>query len=138
VKPLVNIAAAGLKRFFWQNTICRFRVPRRITVDNTKQFDCHIFKDFGHQIGVESTFASVYHPQSNRALKRVNALVFFAIKKILEDQLKDKWVEELPRAIWSHNTSASRATNFTPFKLLYGEEPVTLEEIKLCSVRRRL
>jgi ribonuclease HI len=45
-KPLVNIAAAGLKRFFWQNIICRFGVPREITVDNAKQFDCHMFKDF--------------------------------------------------------------------------------------------
>jgi hypothetical protein len=26
---------------------------------------------------------------------------------------------------------------FTPFKLLYGEEPVTLEEIKLHSARTR-
>jgi hypothetical protein len=35
-KPLVNIAAAGLKRFFWQNIIYSFGVPRKITVDNTK------------------------------------------------------------------------------------------------------
>jgi hypothetical protein len=36
VKPLVNIVAAGLKRFFWHNIICRFRVPREITVENAK------------------------------------------------------------------------------------------------------
>jgi hypothetical protein len=36
VKPLVNIAAVGLKRFLWQNIICHFRVPRKITVDNAK------------------------------------------------------------------------------------------------------
>jgi hypothetical protein len=47
-KPLVNIAAIGLKRFFWQNIICHFRVLRKITVDNAKQFDCHIFKDLCH------------------------------------------------------------------------------------------
>jgi hypothetical protein len=28
-------------------------------------------------------------------------------------------------------------TKFTPFKLLYGEEPITLEEIKLRSARTR-
>jgi hypothetical protein len=46
VKPLVNIAATGLGRFFWQNIICCFGVPRKITVDNAKQFDYHILKDF--------------------------------------------------------------------------------------------
>jgi hypothetical protein len=55
VKPLVNIAAAGLKRFFWKNIICHFGVPRNIIVDNAKQFDCHIFKDFYHQTGDQSS-----------------------------------------------------------------------------------
>jgi hypothetical protein len=40
-------------------------------------------------------------------------------------------------AVWSHNTFVSRATNFMPFKLLYDEEPVTPEEIKLRSTRTR-
>jgi hypothetical protein len=44
--------------------------------------------------------------------------------------VKGKWAEELPRVVWSHNISVIRATNFMPFKLLYGEEPVTPEEIK--------
>jgi hypothetical protein len=52
--PLVNIAVVGLKRFFWQNIIYHFRVPRKLTVDNAKQFDFHIFKDFCHQMGVET------------------------------------------------------------------------------------
>jgi IS30 family transposase len=120
VKPLVNITPAGLKRFFWQNIICRFRVPRKITVENAKQLDCHIFKDFWHQMGVEAAFASMYHPQSNGTVEKSNALIFLAIKKMLEGQPKGKWVEELPRAVWRHNTSICRATNFTPFRLLYG------------------
>jgi hypothetical protein len=70
-------------------------------------------------------------------VEKANALIFLAIKKILDDQLKGKWAEELPRAVWSHNIIC-RATKFTPFKLLYGEEHVTLEEIKLHSARTRV
>jgi hypothetical protein len=113
-------------------------VRRKTTVDNAKQFDYHIFKDFCHQMGVEAAFASVYHPQSNGAVEKVNTVIFSAIKKILEDQLKRKWAEELPRAVWSHNTSIYRATKFTPFRLLYGEEPVTSKEIRLHSARTRV
>jgi hypothetical protein len=51
--------------------------------------------------------------------------------------VKGKWAEELPRVVWSHNTFICRAKKFTPFKLLYGEELVTLEEIKLHSARTR-
>jgi hypothetical protein len=136
-KPLVNIAAAELKRFFSQNIISHFGVPRKITIDNEKQLNCHIFKDFYHQMGVETAFTSVYHPQSNGAVEKVNALIFTTIKKILENHPKHKWAEELPRVVWSHNTSVCRAMKFSPFKLLYGKEPITPEEIKLHNTRTK-
>jgi hypothetical protein len=53
----------------------------------------------------------------------------------LFDQRKGKWVDELPKVIWSHNTTISRATGFTPFRLLFGTEAMTLEEIKNESMR---
>jgi hypothetical protein len=96
--------------------------------DNSRQCQAiqlpHI-QGFLSSDGVRAAFASVYHPQSNEAVEKVNALIFTAIKKILENQPKGKWAEELPRAVWSHNTSICRATKLTPFKLLYREEPVT-------------
>jgi hypothetical protein len=46
VKPLVNITSSSIKKFFWQSIICHFRVPRKITVDNGKQFYSDLFKEF--------------------------------------------------------------------------------------------
>jgi hypothetical protein len=37
--------------------------------------------------------------------------------------------------VWSHNTTTSRSTGFTPFKLLFGDEAVTPEEAKTGSIR---
>jgi hypothetical protein len=48
-----------------------------------------MFKDFYHQIGTKVAFASVYHPQTNGAVKRANDLIFEAIKKILEGKKKE-------------------------------------------------
>jgi hypothetical protein len=53
----------------------------------------------------------------------------------LFDQKKGKWVDELPRVIWSHNTTVSRAASFTPFRLLFGTEAMTPEEMKNESTR---
>jgi hypothetical protein len=36
----------------------------------------------------------------------------------------------LPRAVWNHNTTICRVTNFTPFWLLFGAEAVIPKEIK--------
>jgi IS30 family transposase len=84
-KPLVNITVVGLKRFFLQNIIYCFGVSRKITVNNAKQYDCITFKEFCHQMGVKAAFASVYHPWSNGAVEKANALIFSAVMKILED-----------------------------------------------------
>jgi hypothetical protein len=104
-------------------------------VNNAKYFDSAMFKDFCHRVGTEVSFASVYHPQSNRAVQWDNSLIFEAIKKILKGEKKGKWAEVMLRAMWSHNTIVCRATNFTPFRLLFRAEAVLPEEIKHQSLR---
>jgi hypothetical protein len=37
--------------------------------------------------------------------------------------------------VWGHNTTISRSTGFTPFKLLFGDEAITPEEAKTGSIR---
>jgi hypothetical protein len=51
---------------------------------------------------------------------------------------KGKWVDELPKVVWVHNIIVSRSTNFSPFKLLYGEEAMTPEEIKFQGPRTNI
>jgi hypothetical protein len=80
-------------------------------------------------------FFSIYHPQSNGAVERANRPIFLGIKKCLYDQKKGKWIDELPKVIWSHNTTVSRATGVTPFRLLFGTEAMTPEEIRNESLR---
>jgi hypothetical protein len=102
--------------------VCRFGVPRSLIVDNGKQFDSENFKNFCTSIGSKIAFTSVYHLESNGAVEIANRIVFLVISKTLFNLCKGKWIEELPKVVWSHNTTVSRAIGFTPFKLLYGEE----------------
>jgi transposase InsO family protein len=87
-------------------------------VDNGKQFDSNKFKEFCKSLGTTIAFASIYHPEINGVVERANRVVFLAIMKTLFNLRKGKWVEELSKVMWSHNTTTSRALGFTPFKLL--------------------
>jgi hypothetical protein len=80
-------------------------------------------------------FSSVHHLRSNGAVERANGLIISGIKKCLFDQKKGKWTDELPKVVWSHNTTVSRATSFTPFRLLFGTEAMTPKEIENESMR---
>jgi hypothetical protein len=80
-------------------------------------------------------FASVRHPESNGLLERANGIIMTGIMKLIFNQPRGKWPDELIKVVWSHNTTISRSTGFTPFKLLFGDEAITPEEAKAGSIR---
>jgi transposase InsO family protein len=110
-------------------------VPKAITVDNGTQFDAETFKTFCNQIGAKIHFASVRHPESNRLVERANGIIITGIMKSIFNQPKGKWPDELIKVVWNHNTVVFRATRFTPFKLLFGDEAITPEEARTGSIR---
>jgi hypothetical protein len=62
-KPLATITSATVQKFFWQNIICRFGVPKAITVDNGTQFATETFKTFCSQIGTKNTLCISEAPE---------------------------------------------------------------------------
>jgi hypothetical protein len=55
--------------------------------------------------------------------------------KSIFNQSKGKWSDELINVVWNHNTVVSRSTGFTPFKLLFDDKAITLEEARMGSIR---
>jgi hypothetical protein len=55
--------------------------------------------------------------------------------KSIFNQPKEKWPNELIKVVWSHNTAVSRSTGFTPFKLMFSDEAITLKEATSGSIR---
>jgi transposase InsO family protein len=110
-------------------------VPKAITIDNGTQFDAEAFKEFCEQIGTKIHFASVRYPESNGLVERANDIIMTGIMKLIFNQPRGKWPDELIKVVWSQNTTISRSTGFTPFKLLFGDEAITPEEAKVGSIR---
>jgi hypothetical protein len=129
-KPLATITLVTIQKFFWQNIVCRFGVPKAITVDNETQFDAEAFKEFCEQIGTKIHFASVRHPESNGLVERANGIIMTGIMKLIFNQPRGQWPDELIKLVWSHNTTVSRSTGFTPFKLLFGDEAITQKKLR--------
>jgi hypothetical protein len=57
------------------------------------------------------------------------------IMKLIFNQPRGKWLDELIKVVRSHNTTTSRSTGFTPFKLLFRDKAITPEEAKAGSIR---
>jgi hypothetical protein len=98
-KPLAIITSATVQKFFWQNIVCRFGVPKAITVDNGTQFDAETFKVFCNQIGTKIHFALVRHLESNVLVERANGIIITGIMESIFNQPKGKWLDELIKVV---------------------------------------
>ncbi|GJX83277.1 reverse transcriptase domain-containing protein [Tanacetum coccineum] len=58
-KPVATINGSQIKKFVWDNIVCRFGLPGEIISDNGKQFQDNPFKDWCEKLCIRQHFASV-------------------------------------------------------------------------------
>nr|GEU42148.1 reverse transcriptase domain-containing protein [Tanacetum cinerariifolium] len=93
-KAVATITGGQVKKFVWDNIVCRFGIPGEIVSDNGKQFSDNRLKIAVIVLDNGKQFASVKHPQSNRLVERANRSLGEGIKSRLGEGKKN-WVEEL-------------------------------------------
>nr|GEW83012.1 reverse transcriptase domain-containing protein [Tanacetum cinerariifolium] len=129
-KAVSTITGGRVKKFVWDNIVCRFGIPGEIISKNGKQFSDNPFKDWCDKLNITQRFASVKHPQSNRLVERANRSLGEGIKSRLEEGNKN-WVEELPHVLWAPRTMIKSSHGDMPFSLTYGTKAVIPAEIRM-------
>ncbi|GJR25866.1 reverse transcriptase domain-containing protein [Tanacetum coccineum] len=133
-KPVATITGNQIKKFIWDNIVCRFRLLGEIISDNGKQFRDDPFKDWCEKLYINQHFAFVKHPQTNGLVERANRILGEGIKARLEARSKN-WMEELPHVPWAHRTMIKSSNGDTPFSLTYGTEAVIPAETGMPTIR---
>ncbi|GJU10296.1 reverse transcriptase domain-containing protein [Tanacetum coccineum] len=133
-KPVATITDNQVKKFVWDNIVCRFGLLGEIVSDNGKQFRDNPFKDWCEKLCIRQCFASVKHPQTNGLVERANRSLREGIKARLDERSKD-WIEELSHVLWSHRTMIKSSNGKTPFSLTYGTESVIPAKIGMPTLR---
>ncbi|GJV57009.1 reverse transcriptase domain-containing protein [Tanacetum coccineum] len=133
-KPVATITGNQVKKFVWENIVCRFGLPGEIISDNGKQFRDNPFKDWCEKLRIQQHFASVKHPQTNGLVERANRSLGEGIKARLGKDNKN-WMEEISHVLWAHRTMVKSSNGDTPFSLTYGTEAVIPAEIGMPTFR---
>ncbi|GJX38838.1 reverse transcriptase domain-containing protein [Tanacetum coccineum] len=109
-KPVATITGNQVKKFVWENIVCRFGLPGEIISDNGKQFRDNPFRDWCEKLCIQQHFAFVKHPQTNGLVERAN------------------------RSLGGRNKSKI-GNGDTLFSLTYGTEAVIPAEIGMPTFR---
>ncbi|GJU79448.1 reverse transcriptase domain-containing protein [Tanacetum coccineum] len=133
-KPVATITGAQIKKFVWDNVVCRFGLLGEIVFDNGKQFRDNPFKDWCKKLSIHQCFASVKHPQTNGLVERANRSLGEGIKARLGEKNKN-WVEEISHVLWAHRKMIKSSNGETSFSLTYGTEAVIPVEIGMPTLR---
>ncbi|XP_074326867.1 uncharacterized protein LOC141664812 [Apium graveolens] len=101
---LATITAKKIRDFFFNSIVCKFGIPYKLVSDNGKQFDSKELRQLCENLKIKKEFAAFYHPQSNGQTEAVNKIIKHTLKAKLEER-KGNWPEELPKVMWSYNTT---------------------------------
>ncbi|GKB79234.1 reverse transcriptase domain-containing protein [Tanacetum coccineum] len=133
-KPVATITGNQVKKFVWDNIVCRFGIRGEIISDNGKQFRDNPFKDWCEKLCIRQRFASVKHPQENGLVERANRSLGEGIKARLDARSKN-WMEEISYVLWAHRTMIKSSNEDTPFSLKYGTKVVITAKIGMPTLR---
>ncbi|GJW16072.1 reverse transcriptase domain-containing protein [Tanacetum coccineum] len=127
-KPLAKTTGKEVKKFVWENIVCRFGLPRVIVTNNGTQLVNDPFKGWCEKWKIKQMNTTVAHPQANGLVERANKSLMHCLKMRL-GRKRVGWVDELPNILWAHQTMLKTSNGETPFSLTYGSEAVIPAEI---------
>ncbi|KAK9395832.1 hypothetical protein NXF25_019193 [Crotalus adamanteus] len=106
-------SARRLSRLFIQHVYRLHWAPRRIISDRL--------------VGSSQGLSSAYHPSTNGAAERANAMVECYLHSYVSFQQMD-WVDLLPFAEVAYNNTVHNSTGYTPFKVVHGMDFIPIPE----------
>ena len=118
-------SAASVARAFVTNVVRLHGVPTSIVSDRDKVFTSNFWQALFRLQGTKLCMSSSYHPQTDGQSEVVNRTLEQYLRCFAGSQPK-KWVEWIPWAEFSYNTSIHSATKITPFEAVYGKPPPSL------------
>ena len=102
--------------------VTRFGSPIRWGSDNGGEFKSHLIAALCKVYNIRKTYSLAFHPQSQGQCERKNRFIIQELSKRIA-QFGTDWVSQLKWLEWGYNVVPHTATNFSPFRLMFGRDP---------------
>ena len=96
----------------------RFGCCEVVISDQGREFVNQIQDELYRLTGTKHRVTSAYHPQTNGLTERFNQTLQTALLKLVNDTQTD-WDEHLPAVLFAYRTSQQKATQLTPFEVMF-------------------
>jgi transposase InsO family protein len=110
-------------KFLDEHIITRFGIQFSPVCDNGPTFSSAQFIQWAFEYKIVLKYSSNYYPQGNGVAESTNKNLLEVIKRLLENNPRD-WHTQLKFALWVDRTRIKVALGNSPFKIVYGLDPI--------------
>jgi hypothetical protein len=116
--------ASHIADLFFKEIVRLHGMPRTIVSDWDAKFLSYFWKTLWGKLGSKLLFSTTCHPQTDGQTEAVNRTLSSLLRAIIKKNLKT-WEDCLPHVEFAYNRSIHSATNFSPFEMVYGFNPLS-------------
>ena len=121
----------------FQDIFVHFGIPREIVKDGGPWFTSHLIKKLVEKYIIHHRITSSYHPQANGQVESTNKVIKGILIKTVANHRRN-WAEKLPEVLWAYMTTWRNNTGFSPYELVYGNNPFFPIEFEIKTLRTTL
>jgi len=114
--------AEGLARLFRDNVWKLHGLLESIISDRGLQLMAGLMRELNRMLGIESKLSTVFHPQTDRQMERVNQELEQYLRMFI-DHRQEQWPDWLGTAEFAYNNKMHSSTKTLPFKANYRQNP---------------
>ena len=118
-----NKSSKAAAEHLFNNFILNFGSPKRIHHDRGPEWNNKLFAELHKMAGIKASNTTPYCPQGNPHAERTNRTFVNMLKAMSQKETAD-WKKHLPKLAFAINSTKCKTTNFSPYFLLYGREPL--------------
>ena len=126
---LVSLTSKHVADWFKAEWICRYGVPKEVTVDGGGEFKKELQLAM-KKVGTKLRMVTPYYPEAQGMVERGHKEIKEALTKMCGED-GGKWKECLPLVTFADRISTKRTTGYSPFELQYGQPSILPIDLKL-------
>ena len=129
--PMVDQTASQVIDGLYKNWILKYGCPKFILSDQASNVDGKLIHEVCETFNIKKRRTSAYHSQGNgfaeRCIRNIREILHTILLSRGSPQ-KD-WSKYLEGVVFALNTSLSKSTKCTPYKVVFGRDPVLPEDV---------